>query len=564
MEQPFIVAIIDHSSSRISHELAKSLQCPLIIESDITQTLQKLSLPTSSNELADDLPFEIISQLALTQLDLKLSVIINLLLFNDARLHKWVEVERSGKARLIIIQGETNNHHNDYDRGYILNQVPIAIGTWGGQGGSWWDDGVFCTVTKLAELDYPDEYLTSIHGHYGSYAVMGADNCVRSLSFESNRRTYGPFGQEEGTYFSVPMTEGMIVGFYGRSSHIIDAIAVVLELFALLLLVSTDWTDLYLPKQKRVIRQAISHVRLRRRKPVTKSKIHKFFGIDKILQHQHMTCEPVTPELKDSIFTYLKEKFDKLIETKSIIDASTYQKELKNQYTCRGAHALRNFPTSLRSVDVEFDRSIIIWHIARILNYHADRQEKNEEISRKLSQYMLYLLVMRSSMLPLAMGIGKIRYQDTCAEATTFFQEPESVASGIKKYKDTSSWAISLFKYTDFNLYEKKACKVLLNNDNIGDPPVKVKGERTMSVLFDACRLASDLQNIPKMWEVVTDVWMEMLAYAASHCRGTNHAQQLGRGGELLTHVWLLMAHFGLTEQFQISHADARVELSVK
>ena len=98
-------------------------------------------------------------------------------------------------------------------------------------------------------------------------------------------------------------------------------------------------------------------------------------------------------------------------------------------------------------------------------------------------------------------------------------------------------------------------------------PPRKVKGDRSKSVLFDACKLASDLQAISdknQKWEMVNNVWVEMLAYAACHCRGNYHAQQLRRGGELLTHVWLLMAQFGLTEQFQISQGHARVKLVVK
>ncbi|KAM7468849.1 hypothetical protein LguiA_007032 [Lonicera macranthoides] len=52
-----------------------------------------------------------------------------------------------------------------------------------------------------------------------------------------------------------------------------------------------------------------------------------------------------------------------------------------------------------------------------------------------------------------------------------------------------------------------------------------------------------------------------MLAYAATHCRGRHHAQQLRKGGELLTHVWLLMAHLGITEQFQISQGHAGAKL---
>ncbi|TKY64268.1 DUF594 family protein [Spatholobus suberectus] len=64
------------------------------------------------------------------------------------------------------------------------------------------------------------------------------------------------------------------------------------------------------------------------------------------------------------------------------------------------------------------------------------------------------------------------------------------------------------------------------------------------------------------MWELITQVWVEMLGYAAaSHCQGIHHAQQLRHGGELLTHVCLLMAHLGITDQFQISKGYARKKL---
>jgi len=49
--------------------------------------------------------------------------------------------------------------------------------------------------------------------------------------------------------------------------------------------------------------------------------------------------------------------------------------------------------------------------------------------------------------------------------------------------------------------------------------------------------------------EMKTEVWVEMLYFAASHCRGNVHARQLSSGrGELLTHIWLLDAHMGMGE----------------
>ena len=84
-------------------------------------------------------------------------------------------------------------------------------------------------------------------------------------------------------------------------------------------------------------------------------------------------------------------------------------------------------------------------------------------------------------------------------------------------------------------------------------PPSKVKGDRSKSVLFEGCRLAKSLQclEIEKKWELVSHVWVEMLCYAANKCRWNHHAQQL------------LLAHCGITEQFQISKGHARAKLIV-
>lgn len=64
----------------------------------------------------------------------------------------------------------------------------------------------------------------SVNGHYCP-VVYGGSPVIRSLKFESNRRTFGPFGVEEGTpalYFTVD--GGKIVGLKGRGRWYLDAI----------------------------------------------------------------------------------------------------------------------------------------------------------------------------------------------------------------------------------------------------------------------------------------------------------------------------------------------------
>ncbi|CAN8292369.1 unnamed protein product [Cochlearia groenlandica] len=139
---------------------------------------------------------------------------------------------------------------------------PASVGPWGGQSGHAWDDGMFTTVRQIViahgtgidsiqveydnkgssvwgekrggkggtkfdtvKLDYPHEYLTSVQGTYGSFDVWG-NLCLRSLTFESNRKKYGPFGVESGTYFSLPKSDTKIIGFHGKGGWYLDAIGV--------------------------------------------------------------------------------------------------------------------------------------------------------------------------------------------------------------------------------------------------------------------------------------------------------------------------------------------------
>lgn len=48
---------------------------------------------------------------------------------------------------------------------------------------------------------------------------------ITSLSFVTNKRTYGPFGNARGTHFQ-SFKHGRIVGFFGKSSKQIDSLGV--------------------------------------------------------------------------------------------------------------------------------------------------------------------------------------------------------------------------------------------------------------------------------------------------------------------------------------------------
>ncbi|KAK1287372.1 hypothetical protein QJS10_CPB19g01172 [Acorus calamus] len=77
-------------------------------------------------------------------------------------------------------------------------------------------------------LDYPNEFLTRIEGYYGPFTNVAS--LIRSLTFYTNMgNKYGPYGVEEGTYFDIPTKGAEIVGFFGRSGWLLDAIGVYLR-----------------------------------------------------------------------------------------------------------------------------------------------------------------------------------------------------------------------------------------------------------------------------------------------------------------------------------------------
>ncbi|XP_059666856.1 jacalin-related lectin 3-like [Cornus florida] len=172
-------------------------------------------------------------------------------------------------SKIIGLHGRSGSHLDAIGAYYLSRPSPVSVGPFGGPGGDEWDDGKHSGVkqviiysdglvivsiqfeyddngkSKWSEkhgnlqrgtkhtitLDYPDEYLLSISGHYSTiYNLL----VVRSLEIKSNKKTYGPFGNRQGQSFdsSSSQTTGKIVGFHGRSGDFVDAIGVYVQPFA--------------------------------------------------------------------------------------------------------------------------------------------------------------------------------------------------------------------------------------------------------------------------------------------------------------------------------------------
>ncbi|KAL8090822.1 uncharacterized protein LOC141696823 [Apium graveolens] len=191
-----------------------------------------------------------------------------------------------------------------------------------------------------------------------------------------------------------------------------------------------------------------------------------------------------------------------------------------------------------------YDDIVLLWHIATEICYNDSQDQLTDKeqcvTAKKLSDYMLYLMVMKPDMMSAISGIGEIKFRDTCTEVGELLDTnlPE-----LKKRKSGKEETEAL---------QRKACETILSINREIEPAAV---PRDRSILFTASVLAKDLNLLPseKKWLIISKLWVELLSYAASHIKSSAHTEQLSRGGELITIVWLLMAHFGLGDQYEIN-----------
>ncbi|KAF8011374.1 hypothetical protein BT93_J1854 [Corymbia citriodora subsp. variegata] len=201
--------------------------------------------------------------------------------------------------------------------------------------------------------------------------------------------------------------------------------------------------------------------------------------------------------------------------------------------------------------ELEFDESILVWHIATELCYYLDygwgdsikERERNNQsrvkekekslVGLHLSRYMIYVQYMCPSMLPAR--FGSIRFRD-------IYKEPSQYFDWSKKAPDNAEARHAWFRQMITKTIQSKS-----ESDQVKS--------QVKSVLDRGCQVAQYLQYVPRgwRWSAIREVWVEMLMYGAKKCKARDHAQHMRGGSELITHVWLLMAHYGLTDSFQKS-----------
>ncbi|KAF7110750.1 hypothetical protein CFC21_110834 [Triticum aestivum] len=192
----------------------------------------------------------------------------------------------------------------------------------------------------------------------------------------------------------------------------------------------------------------------------------------------------------------------------------------------RGQWALRNRRHLRWSLNMSFDRSILIWHIATDLCFHHQSATPLGQAcavrSRVISNYMAYLLFLRPEMLMPGSRIGTF---------TVACEDVELLLGGEHELDDETALAQGILSWAQAR-----------------QPPLLDDANMVGSLVPMACKLAKALMELREVerWEVIQGVWVEMLCYSASRCRGYLHAKNMGEGMEPLSHVWFLLSIMGM------------------
>ncbi|XP_066356206.1 uncharacterized protein [Miscanthus floridulus] len=194
------------------------------------------------------------------------------------------------------------------------------------------------------------------------------------------------------------------------------------------------------------------------------------------------------------------------------------------------------------TLEVPFDESILVWHIATdIVCYYQQVQVQVHDLGassgdeaaaagrhrdaatrcREISNYLVYLLVTNPEML--MAGTRVTILSEVCEELQNMFKddmlppgEEEDLAEEIHTWAQAMQGAGATATTKAF----------VLRASNLASQLLAMDGDRR--------------------WKVMQGVWVEMLCFSASRCRGYLHAKSLGMGGEYLSYVWLLLWYMGL------------------
>ncbi|KAM7515655.1 hypothetical protein LguiA_005238 [Lonicera macranthoides] len=336
--------------------------------------------------------------------------------------------------------------------------------------------------------------------------------------------------------------------------------AVVLELYALTLLIYSDWAIVWMSKHcknhfVKCIFLVLAPIVYRHGKrwasslPTLNLLNESLYNVKPAMLHHQISRHSSLEKFK--AFTCRKDVDDlknvKILvmeEVRLLLHKFSDKDNWHNYFEERGENALQKHGIPYEDpewciVGRSFDISILIWHLATNYCYYLEDEPSQKgssfcEGSKLISEYMVYLLIIYPNMLG-----DTVSGCDLSAIQGYYAQMME----------DT--------RKKGFSHDEAEVCRRMFE----WEPNVctcKYSGSSTMQSLeygripIDARELAKTFMTgkyKDRKWEIISRVWTEMLCHGAVKCKYDSHIRQLVRGGEFISQVWILLFMHGLIDR---------------
>ena len=190
------------------------------------------------------------------------------------------------------------------------------------------------------------------------------------------------------------------------------------------------------------------------------------------------------------------------------------------------------------------------------------------ECTEAISDYMAHLLNLRPDML--MTGSRQHLFTQAMEEVELILKDIESQQQQLHSLKklgrDILAKKIIDKAKAEVNAEVNAAIDIEMVREQEREIRVDEGPPPKYPLVHDACRLAEELMD--KMGrrtrcQVMYRVWVGMLFYSASMCRGYLHAKSLGEGGEFLSFVWLILSLKGaktLADKLQMPEPEPEPE----
>ncbi|KAH7865800.1 hypothetical protein Vadar_011341 [Vaccinium darrowii] len=225
-------------------------------------------------------------------------------------------------------------------------------------------------------------------------------------------------------------------------------------------------------------------------------RIDRFKGLFDECVHK---SDDIDPSLLHYPILYSSRRLSNLVETFRTFDEENAMRTANDIL-----RRIKSFPFSGQIVHLHIATEILCCVTRDDASSSSSLWEKNRNMCRTLSRYMMYLLITHSSLLPVAV------WGDNQLEKL------------IKSIKDIQPDIGSVRDVTE-------AC---------------IKLEETERDSPGTGEIVAYVKKIDKKelrWEALKLVWVRMLCYAASQGQTNEHLGQLSQGGEFLTFLWFFL-----------------------